>query len=422
MNSLKLLFREIRFRKLNFLLSLLAVTIAVALFVASPMLVDGYARDTQQRVEALESQTDAELATMEDETRKLMLTMGFNLMIVHQDTDMSDFWSSDFAAVEMPQDYVDRLASAEELSLVTHLVATLQQKVEWNGRKVLLVGYLPETPKLHEKQKKPMGHLVEPGTIFLGHELGEGHAKGETIDVLGSPFRIADILPEKGSKEDITIAMNLADAQRVLEKPGKVNQIMAVGCQCAGERLPKIRAQLATVLPETKITEFQSIAVARAEQRDMVAAERAKMVEDLASYRQAEYRRLASLAGVLVPVVVLATGVWVGLLALGNVRERRVEIGLLRALGAGSWKIGGLFLGKALIVGLVGGVSGALLGTVAARYLLIDGMQVPAELFKPAYGLLIGSLIGTPLLCLAASYLPMLRAVSEDPAVILRDA
>ena len=46
-----------------------------------------------------------------------------------------------------PQEYVDRLAKAKSLTLVTHLVASLQAKITWSGRKVLLAGYLPETPQ-----------------------------------------------------------------------------------------------------------------------------------------------------------------------------------------------------------------------------------------------------------------------------------
>src|SRR5690606_4356560 len=104
----------------------------------------------------------------------------------------------------------------------------------------------------------------EPGTVYVGYELGRGHEAGDTIEILGDEFKIAQILPERGSKEDITLAMHLEDAQRILDKQDRINQILAIGCRCAGERLPKIRAQLETVLPETRITEFQSIAVARA--------------------------------------------------------------------------------------------------------------------------------------------------------------
>ena len=184
MSTLKILLAEIGYRKLNFVLSLIAVMIAVTLFVVGPIVIDAYARQTQKQ-----------LAKLEDETRKLMRDMGFNLLIVHRDTNMNDFWAADFASETMPQEYVDRLAGDQRLTLVTHLVATLQEKIEWENRKVLLVGYLPETPQPHraltkfaqqmQKKKKPMGYDVEPETVHLGHELGVGKKVGETTQVQG---------------------------------------------------------------------------------------------------------------------------------------------------------------------------------------------------------------------------------------------
>lgn len=422
MSSLKLLMEEIRYRKTNFLLSLLAVTIAASAFVTGPTLIAGYGRETDADIAQLKEETDTELAAMEDATRKLMIKMGFNLMIVHQDTNMADFWSSDFASVDMPQEYVERLADAEVLTLVTHLVATLQEKIDWQGRKVLLVGYLPETPKTHEKKKKPMGYRIEAGTVYLGHELGQGLAEGDTVDVKGKEFKVASILPEKGSKEDITIAMALEDAQEVLGRPGRVNQIMALGCRCAGERLPKIRAQLEQVLPETKITEFQSIALARAEQRDLVADEREKTITALASHRDEQQGKMERLASIVTPLVVLTCGVWVGLLTMANVRERRAEIGLLRSLGKRTAQIAGLIMSKAVLMGVLGGVLGAVLGTWLAWLLMTEVMRVAAVHFKPSVEMVMWCIAGAPVLCAAASYLPTLSAVLEDPAVVLRDS
>jgi putative ABC transport system permease protein len=254
MTTLKILLAEIRYRKLNFLLSLFAVTIAVTLFVAGPVLVDGYGEETQVQMAELEAEMTAELASMEKQTRRLMRDMGFNLMIVHSDTNMSDFWAADFATKDMPQEYVDRLADDGRLNLVTHLVATLQEKITWQNRKVLLVGYLPESTQSHMKKKKPMGFNVASGTVFLGSELGASHKPGDKIEVLDKQFTVAKILPERGSKQDITIAMHLADAQAVLGKPDRINQIMAIGCRCAEASLPGIRKQLGEVLPDTRIT------------------------------------------------------------------------------------------------------------------------------------------------------------------------
>lgn len=420
MNTLRILLAEIGYRKLNFLLSLLAVTIAVALFVAGPVLIEGYRRETK-----------VQLDNLDDSTRRYMRDMGFNLMIVHRDNDMSNFWATDYAEKTMPQEYVERLATDKRLTKVTHLVATLQQKIDWQNQKVLLIGYLPETPQPHraetafakrfehyKKKKLPMGEDIEPGTIHLGHSLGAGRKEGQTAEVLGRAFRIAKIVPERGSKEDITIKMNLADAQQLLDKPGEINQIMALECRCQVGDLADIREQLQKVLPEAKVTEYQSIAVARAKQREAVKESRERQLD-----------RMKSLAYLTTSLVVLASALWVGLLALANVRERRTEIGILRALGKGSGTIVCLFLGKAVVVGLLGAGIGFLLGTGIGyalgtdlpRVLGAQPLYAARDYFTFPYPLLLIALLGAPILSAVASYLPTLSAVIQDPAVVLRD-
>ncbi len=200
MNVFRILLAEIAFRKLNFVLSLFAIVVAVALFVAGPMLVEGYRQQTQSEVEKwqalvdesergvneiragmqkVEADTASQLAELGDTTRKVTLGLGFNLLIVHKDTNMADFWASDYAAIDMPQEYVDRLAADTNLTLVTHIVATLQERIEWERRKVLLVGYSPEATQSHLRQKAPMGYVVKPGTVYLGHELAVDRKVGE---------------------------------------------------------------------------------------------------------------------------------------------------------------------------------------------------------------------------------------------------
>ena len=421
MQTFKILLAEIRYRKLNFALSLLAISIAVTLFVAGPVLVDGYARQTRVLIAAAEQSTSDELAALQDRARRVMRDIGFNLMIVHRDTDMSDFWASDFAASDMPQEYVDRLAADRRLQMVKHLVATLQEKIQWRNRKVLLVGYLPETTRSHSRQQSPMGYNIKPGKVLLGHELGIGKKLGGEIEVLGRKFEIAKILPEQGSKEDITIAMHLADAQEVLGKPRRVNQILALGCRCANASLPEIRKQLAEVLPETHITEFRTKALARAQQRDLVESKQKQIMADMADSRLAVQGTMESLAEVTTPIVVIACAIWVGLLTLSNVHQRRAEVGLLRALGKQSPQIAALFLGKSLLLGLLGGGIGFVLGSVLAQLLGARVLAVDPSLFAVNYDVLLAAMAGAPLLAMAAAYLPTLAALRQDPAVALRE-
>jgi ABC-type lipoprotein release transport system permease subunit len=286
-----------------------------------------------------------------------------------------------------------------------------------------------------------MGYQVKPGTVLLGYELAGGRKPGQTVRVLNRDFQVSRVLREQGSKEDITIAMHLADAQSLLNKPKRINQIMALGCRCSSSDLPNIRKQLAQVLPDAQITEFRSIAVARAEQRSAVEtkqreivgqmrenlaerenilSQRKQILADMEASRGRVQRIIETLAEVLTPLVVLASAIWIGLLALGNVRQRRSEIGVLRALGKGSGTIAALFIGKAVLLGLLGGAAGFLLGTLLAQWLGQRAFDVPADRLVAGADVLLCAVLGAPLVSVVASYLPMLVALGQDPAIALR--
>jgi hypothetical protein len=464
MSTLRILLAEIRYRKLGFALSLAAFAAAAALFVAGPILVDGYRLATHEELAALQARVDdsersvaaaersvadaeaaaaVELKRLEDETRKTMRALGFNLLLLHRDEDVVDFLAGGLPKTEMPQAWVAQLAADVRLTFVTHLVATLRGAVAWQGRSVRLVGYLPEAPQAHMSHETPMGYAIEPGTAILGFRLGQDKRPGEQIELAGRPLRVAQVLPEQGSDEDGTIAVHLSDAQAILDKPGKINLILALECRCTENALPRIRRQLAEVLPETQVLRDASKAEARSRQRTMVAernqqiiarqkeslgqrqkalAERQKALADTAEHRRRVQQTIERLASVVTPLVVLAAAVWVGLLALGNVRERRTEIGVLRALGKPERTIAALFLGKAVLLGALGGALGTLAGLLLARWLGVQVLELPAEAARLHLGVVLGALGGAPLLSALASYLPTLAAVLQDPAVVLRDA
>ena len=107
----RMMLAEIVHRKGNFLSALIAVIAAVAISVGVITVCDASRR----------------------ETVRLMRDMGFNLLIVPEGTDMTDFWSRSFAEGEMPEDYVYRLADSG-LVTVQHLVARLQKRITWQGR------------------------------------------------------------------------------------------------------------------------------------------------------------------------------------------------------------------------------------------------------------------------------------------------
>ena len=116
----------------------------------------------------------------------------------------------------------------------------------------------------------------------------------------------------------------------------------------------------------------------------------------------------------LIALVIAALGITNALLAA--VRERRREIGVLKAIGARDRDVARTFLIEAGMLGLVGGVVGTAAGFVTARivgavvngYLVrqgLDGVAVDV----PA-GLVAGAVAGSALLAMAAGTLPARRA------------
>jgi putative ABC transport system permease protein len=111
----------------------------------------------------------------------------------------------------------------------------------------------------------------------------------------------------------------------------------------------------------------------------------------------------------------------VGVLALLNVRQRRSEIGILRALGYGSGRIAGLFLVKAVLAGLLGAGIGFGLGTWLALVYGPEVFRVTASKIQPEWAVLAWLLIAAPALAALATLIPAMVAVAEDPAVTLRE-
>jgi len=94
-------------------------------------------------------------------------------------------------------------------------------------------------------------------------------------------------------------------------------------------------------------------------------------------------------AAVLVPLVMVACAVWIGLLAFNNVRDRKAEIGIQRAIGFRARQIMFLFLTKFLVMGLLGGTLGIFAGLGFGRWLGLTldkdiGGITAGELVNPA--------------------------------------
>jgi hypothetical protein len=419
MSVWQLVIKEIIRRKANFISGLIAVTSAVAILAGSMMSLRVHDLRTQHIVARKERETRQRMAALEDDYRKIMKDLGFNLLIFPGNQKLSDLYADDAVSAYMPDTYGTRLAQAKIVT-IRHLLPTLQEKVLWPEKKrtIILIGTRGEVPSLFRDAREPMLDPVEKGHAVVGYEIAESLRlkAGDRITLFGRKFTVSQCNEERGSKDDISIWIDLPEAQAILGKSGRINAILALKCLCAGNELANVRRDVAAVLPGAQVIEHGSKVLTRAEARDRAAKESADALAAEVGNRRRLRDEQEKFSSILVPLVLLASALWVGLVFFSNVRERRSEIGILRALGARARTILGMFLAKALLMGFTGGLAGYGLGALvgAGRHAENTISFLDVRLFILAFSTAV-------VLSLVASWAPAYYAAQQDPADVLRD-
>jgi hypothetical protein len=424
MGAWTLILAELRYRRLASALALASVMAAIGCLIATLLLLREHGIATAEVLASKQEETRRRLELLTDDMRKITVRMGFNILILPKDQNLGDFYADDYASKLMPEDYASRLARSG-IATINHILPSLQRKLAWSegGRTVLLAGTRGEVV-VHSPGQKQLLPTVRRGEAILGYELH--HAlrleRGAAIQLSGHALTVAECRPSKGTKDDITIWVDLAEAQEMLGEPGRINAILALECNCAApDRLGQIRADVERILPDTQVLEYQTQALARAEARNRAEAEaEAAFAQERATRERLEADK-ARLAALVVPLVLAACAAWIAFLSWQNVRERRIEIAVLRAVGVATPRLLMLLLARAAALGLAGGALGYAVGLAPAAVVAGSAMRAAAgEMLSPAW--LAAALAAGPLFALAAAWLPALLAARQDPADILREA
>jgi putative ABC transport system permease protein len=127
--------------------------------------------------------------------------------------------------------------------------------------------------------------------------------------------------------------------------------------------------------------------------------------------------RVRTLLWLVTFAALLAAGLAVGASSAASVIERRTEIGLMKALGAGSGIVGFLLAAEQLLLAFVGGGIGYALGIFLARLL---GERIFGAAPSPSLLVLLVILALAAIVTLLGSAVPLRRAARYEPAPILR--
>jgi len=127
--------------------------------------------------------------------------------------------------------------------------------------------------------------------------------------------------------------------------------------------------------------------------------------------------RVRMLLWLVTGVALLAAALAVGASSAASVIERRTEIGLMKALGAGSGTVGFLLAAEQLLLAFVGGGAGYALGIILAR---LVGEKIFGAAPEPSLIVFFAIIALATGVTILGSALPLHRASHIEPAPILR--
>jgi putative ABC transport system permease protein len=127
--------------------------------------------------------------------------------------------------------------------------------------------------------------------------------------------------------------------------------------------------------------------------------------------------RVRTLLWLVTFAALLAAALAVGASSAASVIERRTEIGLMKALGAGSGMVGILLAAEQLLLAVAGGAAGYALGIVLAR---LVGEKIFGVAPQPSILVLVVIVGLAAAVTIGGSAIPLRRAARYEPAPILR--
>lgn len=229
-------------------------------------------------------------------------------------------------------------------------------------------------------------------------------------------LRITGILSTGGAEDDAVVAP-LSFVQRIAGKPGEYRRLYV-------SALTKPEDDFARRDPATmKSGEMErwicspyisSIAYSI---KQVLPGSDVRVIRRVADGEGVILTRVRTLLWLVTLAALLAAALAVGASAAASVIERRVEIGLMKALGAGSGTVGFLLAAEQLVLAFVGGGIGFSLGTFLAR---LVGQRIFGVTPEPSGLVLTVVLVLAAGVTLLGSALPLRRAARYEPAPILR--
>ena len=254
--------------------------------------------------------------------------------------------------------------------------------------------------------------------VLVGEALAKrlGVRPGGQIELNGQDHHIAGIL-STGGAEDNEVVAPLRVAQQILGRPGAVRRVLVSALTKPEDALalrdPKSMSP--AMLERWSCSPYpQSIAYVL---QQALPHSRVEPIRQVANTEGTVLTRIKGLMLLITLAALLASALAVSAAMATAMFERRGEIGLMKALGAGNAAVASIFLVEAALLALLGGIVGFFGGSFLAREIGLSIFDSQITVEPVLFPVLLG--IAT-VVTFAGSAAAIRRAVRFDPVYALK--
>jgi putative ABC transport system permease protein len=245
--------------------------------------------------------------------------------------------------------------------------------------------------------------------VRAGLDSGGADEQGVALEVTG--------IVSTGGPEEEAVLAPLEVAQKLANRPGRYRRLMVSALTKPEDEFARRDPAAMTAIEYDRwyCTAYIS-SIAHQVQQALPGVE-ARPIRRVAESEGRILTRVSGLMWLVTLAALVAAALTVGATSATTVLERRAEVGLMKALGAGNQLVSAFFVAEQVLLALLGGGAGYVLGLALARLLGKSVFGIP-----PAERLILLPVILAlaAVVALVGSLLPLRRAARFQPAPILR--